>query len=349
MTAGGGLAPPGWVMTVGGPVPAEAIGPTLMHEHLLCDITLPEMRGTPHRPVTLENRFEALYRPEQHPGNHVLDDAELAATELARLRAAGGTHVVELTIEGIAPDPAGLRRIAAASGIGVIAGCGTYIAPYLDGTLLALDEVALAERITAAVTTGIAGTDVRAGIIGEIGCSWPLHPFERRALVAAARVAAATGLSLTVHPGRHEDALREIVAIASDQGLHPSRVILCHIDRTLFSTATMVAIARLGAVLEFDFFGIETTRYWIASVDLPNDGMRLRHIRELLNAGFGGSVLMSQDICTKARLSALGGHGYAHLLVNVVPMMRARGFTEAEIAMLLVETPRRLLARVAPA
>jgi len=55
---------------------------------------------------------------------------------------------------------------------------------------------------------------------------------------------------------------------------------------------------------------------------------------------------MSQDICTKARLSAYGGHGYAHLLENVRPMMQARGFTAAEIERLLVVTPRRLLARV---
>lgn len=335
-------------MTVSGPVPASAIGPTLMHEHLLCDITLPDLRGVPHRPVTLDTHFSALYRPEQHPGNHVLDDEALAARELGRFRHAGGTHVVELTIDGISPNPAGLRRIAAASGVGIIAGCGTYIAPYLDQTTLALDEATLAERMMAAVTTGIGGTDVRAGIIGEIGCSWPLHPFERRALIAAARVAAATGLALTVHPGRHPDALAEIVALAGEAGLDPSRLILCHIDRTLFSLDEMLAVARLGAILEFDFFGIETTRYWIASVDLPNDGARLRFIRGLIDEGFGDRILISQDICTKARLAAYGGHGYAHLLENVRPMMQARGFSEEEIETLLVATPRALLGRAAP-
>jgi phosphotriesterase-related protein len=345
MSDHGGLAQPGWVMTVTGPVPAAAIGPTLMHEHLLCDITLPEMRGLPHRPVTLETHFAALYRPEQHPGNHVLDDHALAARELAPFRAAGGTHVVELTIDGIRPDPDGLRRIAETSGVGVIAGCGTYIASYTDDATLALDEDALAARIETAVTSGIGGTTIRAGIIGEIGCSWPLHPFERRALIAAARVAARTGLALTVHPGRDEAALAEIVALACGEGLSPERLILCHIDRTLFSLEAMLRIAKLGPVLEFDFFGIEMTRYWIASVDLPNDGARLRYIRGLLDAGHTGQVLMSQDICTKARLAAYGGHGYAHLLENVKPMMQARGFTAAEIETLLEATPRRLLAR----
>lgn len=128
---------------------------------------------------------------------------------------------------------------------------------------------------------GIGGTTVKAGIIGEIGCSWPLHPFERRALAAAAKVAEQTGLAPTVHPGRRQKALAEVVAIAAGAGLAPSRLILCHIDRTLFSFAEVLAAARLGAVLEFDFFGIETTRYWVEGVDLPHDGMRLRHMRAL--------------------------------------------------------------------
>jgi phosphotriesterase-related protein len=340
-----GLAPPGAVMTVLGPAPAEAVGATLMHEHLLCDITLPGLRGVPPMPVTLANRFDALYRPEQHPGNHVLEDEALAARELVPFREAGGTHLVELTVEGIAPDPAALARIARASGVAIVAGCGSYIAPYLGEEALMRDEAAHEAQLLRAVTEGIGDTTVRAGIIGEIGCSWPLHPAEARGLRAAARVAARTGLALTVHPGRAEAALHQIIDIAEAEGLDPARLVLCHIDRTLFEIGPMLAVARRGAVLEFDFFGIETTRYWAAEVDLPNDGMRLRHIRRLIDAGHAGQVLLSHDICTKARLAAFGGHGYAHLLANVVPLMHARGFDAATVALLLAGTPRRLLAR----
>lgn len=92
-------------MTVAGPVPAGAIGPTLMHEHLLCDLTLPALRGVPHRPITLETHFEALYRPEQHPGNHVLDDAALLVRELARFRAAGERISSSLPSRGSDPIP----------------------------------------------------------------------------------------------------------------------------------------------------------------------------------------------------------------------------------------------------
>ena len=38
-----------------------------------------------------------------------------------------------------------------------------------------------------------------------------------------------------------------------------------------------------------------------------------------------------------------GGHGYGHILQNVLPLMRARGFSESEIDAILVANPRRLL------
>jgi hypothetical protein len=105
----------------------------------------------------------------------------------------------------------------------------------------------------------------------------------------------------------------------------------------------VVALARRGCVVEFDFFGIETSKYWMGIADLPTDWMRLRCIRRLFDAGLGDQVVISHDICTKSRLQSFGGHGYGHLLRNVVPLMLERGFLQAEIDRLLIETPRRLL------
>jgi phosphotriesterase-related protein len=104
-----------------------------------------------------------------------------------------------------------------------------------------------------------------------------------------------------------------------------------------------VALARRGCVVEYDFFGIETSNYWMGVADLPTDWMRLRCIRRLFDAGLGDRIAVSHDICTRSRLRTFGGHGYAHLPRNVVPLMRDRGFSPAEIETLLVATPRRLL------
>ncbi len=97
-------------------------------------------------------------------------------------------------------------------------------------------------------------------------------------------------------------------------------------------------------MVEYDFFGIETSNYWMGVVDLPNDWMRLRALRRLFDAGLGHRVCISHDICTRTRLILNGGHGYRHIPANVRPLMRDRGWSEAEIDQLLVHTPRRLLA-----
>jgi phosphotriesterase-related protein len=58
-------------------------------------------------------------------------------------------------------------------------------------------------------------------------------------------------------------------------------------------------------------------------------------------------VLVSHDICTLTRLTAWGGHGYAHLLTSGRDSMRAKGFDDASIRALLVDNPARYLARAA--
>jgi phosphotriesterase-related protein len=74
--------------------------------------------------------------------------------------------------------------------------------------------------------------------------------------------------------------------------------------------------------------------------------MRLRYIRQAISDGWGDRLLLSHDICTRSRLAAYGGHGYAHLPANVPGLMRDRGFSAAEIAMLMCDNPRRFVCGV---
>jgi phosphotriesterase-related protein len=335
----------GRVVTVLGPVKPGELGPVLMHEHFLCDLrSLPD-RGSdgPDAEITLENAFEANYRPGRHRGNHRLRDRSVAAREAGWFAEAGGGAIVEVTTGGMAPDPEGLAAIARASGVHVVMGAGFYTEPYLDAETLALSAETLADLMVAQVEEGAWGTDIRCGIIGEIGCSWPLADFERRSLQAAARAQLRTGAAVTIHPGRDPQAPHEILDILAEAGADLSRVVIGHMDRTYFDDGEVVALARRGCVVEYDFFGIETSNYWMGVADLPTDWMRIRCIRRLFEAGLGERVVVSHDICTRSRLRSNGGHGYAHLLRNVVPLMKERGFGDDEIATLLVETPRRLL------
>ncbi|MCP1337797.1 phosphotriesterase family protein [Futiania mangrovi] len=331
-------------MTVLGPIAPDTLGPTLMHEHVLCDITPPALaaKGGPEAEITLETCWEIRHQWCNHLGNHRLTDEAVAIAELERLHAEGGRALVELTCAGIAPHPAGLARVSAASGVHIVMGCGFYVEAYLDASARGASVDWLAGEMVAAVRHGMGG--IRAGIIGEIGLSSPWTEAEKRVLAAAAVAQCGTGASLNVHPPRSPFDLVEVVEFIRAHGGDPERLVMSHVDRTLFDVDGLVRLADTGCVIEFDFFGIESSWYpFQPDIDLPNDGTRLRLLRGLADSGHLDRIAVSQDICTRTRLVSGGGHGYGHLFRNVIPLMRLRGFTEAEIEQMFVHTPRRLL------
>jgi phosphotriesterase-related protein len=154
-----------------------------------------------------------------------------------------------------------------------------------------------------------------------------------------------TGAALTIHPPRFPFSPLEIVAFVRDHGGDVSRTVIGHVDRTIFDRQALYRLADSGCVIEFDFFGIESSYYpFQEELDLPNDGARLDAIRDLVKRGHVGRVLMSHDICTKTQLVRYGGHGYAHILRNIVPAMKRKDFTDEELRTILQEWPRALLA-----
>ncbi len=339
----------GRIQTVRGLIDPDALGPTLMHEHILWDVTRPEVRaeaeaaGTPPVTITLDNVCEIHRRSILDYGNQFNDDYAIALKELMRLRDAGGGGIVDLSNFGLAPDPEGLRYLSQGSDVHIVQGAGYYVDEYIPDEIKGRSVEILTEEIVGQVVKGCWGTDVRAGIIGEIGCMWPLRPFERKVLRAAAVAQRETGASINVHPGRHRDAPFEVVEVIVAAGGDPTRLVMSHIDRTLFTNDDVFRLADTGCVIEYDFFGVETSYYWFSDVDLPTDSMRLAFIRALIERGQGDQVVVSHDICTKTRLVTFGGHGYRHMFLNVVPLMRRKGFSEDEIDTILVRTPRRLL------
>jgi phosphotriesterase-related protein len=335
----------GCVQTVLGPVAPEMLGATLMHEHVLCDLTVPELTAQqmPKVEVRLDNVFEIRHHWCRHYGNHVLNDLDVAVDELLRYRTAGGSGLVELTCEGIAPDARGLAQVAERTGLHIVAGCGPYVEAHLTVEQCARSIEQVAEAMVRAVSEGIDGSGVRAGILGEIGVSTPCTSVERRSLVASALAQSATGAAINVHPPRTLRGTLEAIDVLAGAGADLARVIISHVDRTLFTLDDMQRVADNGVVLEFDFFGIESTYYPFADVDLPNDGQRVRSIAGLVRRGHIDQIVVSQDICTRTRLRRYGGHGYAHLLENAMPLMLRRGFGQDDVDRILVRTPRRLL------
>ena len=79
---------------------------------------------------------------------------------------------------------------------------------------------------------------------------------------------------------------------------------------------------------------------------MPSDAQRTDILRWHFSEGTQRKVLISHDIAAKNRLSKYGGLGYDHILTNIVPRMRTRGFSEREIELLLVKNPTQIFTFV---
>src|SRR5207244_8632357 len=92
----------------------------------------------------------------------------------------------------------------------------------------------LEEVLEGEVTEGVRGSGVRPGILGEIGMGAPPQACERRALRAAARVAARHGMSVTIHvDGAGAFGLQHVEDCAAE-GLAAAGVIVGHADERVY-------------------------------------------------------------------------------------------------------------------
>jgi len=344
----------GKVQTVLGPIAPEDLGITLPHEHLVSDGSCwfvdpseATEKAMVHHPVTLDILWWLRYHLFQNMDDLLLLDEQEATEEAVRFRLAGGNSIVELSNIGLGRDPAALARISRATGLNVIMGSGYYLAVSHGPEMDAKTEEEIADEIVRDIMVGVGNSGIRSGIIGEIGCSWPLTDNERKSLRAAARAQQSTGAALNVHPGQGEEAAMEIVKILGDAGADLTRTIIDHIDRAVRKPENRIELAKTGCYLEYDLFGREGY-YPIHHrvIDLPNDAQRINEIIELINKGYLGQILISQDIWNKTQRCAYGGWGYAHILRDTLPVMRVKGVTEEQIHMIMVENPRRLLSFV---
>ena len=339
----------GKVQTVRGLVDPTELGPTLMHEHVVVDFTPPLQRSEERVEITLENRWQMDYEWIDAPGNRWLMDVEVAVREMERMVKDGGGSVVEVSTRPMVLNPSGLRQVSERTGVHVVRGCGRYIEEFMGPDDLERGVDDLAAEFVGDIEGGtIKDADneaaVPAGIIGEIGCSWPWIEAEQRSVQAAVIAQQQTGAALSIHPGRDSQSPFEIVNFIKQAGADLSRTILDHIERRIFRIDDILRLADFGCVLEFDLFGYETSRFAKGmDMDLSSDGIRLAVIRALIDAGHLDRVVIAHDICQRTRQAEYGGHGYGHIYRNVIPMMRRRQFTEREIDAILVANPARLL------
>lgn len=313
-----------FVQTVLGRIEPSELGFTLPHEHTQCHL---------------------WQVPERFDYWELTPDEELVAAELGEFAAAGGTGLVDVTLPGIGRDAAWLRRIARRTGLHLVMGTGWYRQPYYPPEALVDRRTTgeLAEVMIREFEEGVPGSEdesgaaVRPGIIGEIGThkSW-VSAQEERVLRACGRASRATGMAVTTHAVMSPVGLQQL-QILEEAGADPRRVVIGHAD-SYPVLEHWLAIVERGASLECDFLGMTFT-----PLERHGEPRVIEILLRLLERGFGERILLSQDVCDNSQLRFYGGQGYTYLQRTFLPRLRERGVSEAEIARITVENPRRLL------
>jgi len=309
------------VMTVRGPIPADALGFTLPHEHTFLNLAAFPTSAT-------LSGLDAIIDPVRH--------TQILIDELALFKQLGGVSLVDLTNRNMGGDVQATRRLSEATGVNIIVGCGWYREAFMDEFLYYKPTEELAEELIYEIEHGFGNTGIRPGIIGEIGTNLlHLSAKEERCLRAMAKAQRRTGLALTTHLPQGGVGL-ELLDIVQEHGVPGDRVIIGHAD-IYMDAAYHVALIKRGAYVEFDNIG--------AHYDVPRQEPALvEHICRLIEAGYVKQILLSHDSCWRSRLAHWGGPGYVYLFRTFLSLLQARGISDEAIHIMTVENPKRVLA-----
>lgn len=334
--------------TVLGPVPAEELGLTLMHEHLLFDFrdyweppTASSEIALAEQPLALPVLGQLRYNPFLLEANLLHGNVALAIEEIGAFAALGGRTVVDPTNASLGRDPHALQRIARASGLHIVMGAGYYTEISLRPAFATRSLSDLTEELIREVQAGVGESGVKAGIIGEIGTSAPMTDNEAKSLRASAQAQAATGAPLMVHLDGWGREGHRVLDLIEAEGGDLGRTILCHMNPSWEDTSYQASLAARGAYIEYDMMGM--TYVYPPAKASPDDASSLKGVKALIEAGLVERLLMSQDVFLKSMLKQFGGLGYTHLLTTLRPQYPTANITSEHLQVILVENPERVL------
>ncbi|XP_014472895.1 PREDICTED: phosphotriesterase-related protein [Dinoponera quadriceps] len=344
------------VETVLGSKPLSKIGITLTHEHVHLNFNefyVPpptNLQSFLDDKINLKNVGFIKQYPYSNKYNLTFNDTDSAQAvieDVKLFRTFGGGTIVENSSHGLNRNILLMINISEQTGVNILAGTGYYVANVQDVSTLKMTEEEMYNMMRTELQEGcIDYPKIKAGFIGEVGSSWPIADFEKRAIRATAEVQEQLHCSVSFHPGRDKAAPSEIMRLYQEAGGDARRAIMSHVERTLPDVEEVVEFAEaVQCYCQFDLFGVECSFYQLnPMIDMPSDAQRVKYITRLQEEKQLHRVLLSHDIHTKHRLTSFGGHGYSHIMSNIVPVLKKHLTTE-EIELLIVGNPRTWLSQ----
>jgi phosphotriesterase-related protein len=314
------------VETVQGPVDADALGLTLVHEHL-----------------RFRDEAVAVQWPERYDEQLELDAALLAVNAA---KAHGVQTIVDPAAMFAGRDVRFMKRVAEETGVHVIACTGIYSYDYLPPYFANRDVDVMADHFVEDIERGIQGTDIKAAFLkcaaDAAGVTENVEKIHR----AVARASVQTGAPIMAHSMPAVATGPRQVEIFKEEGVDMARVQIAHCGDS-DDVDYIEGLIDSGVYVGLDRYGLE--------MYLPID-KRNATAAELLRRGHAERLMISQDFCgtidwfPPEAAEVFEGSGairdWSMTLVfeEVVPALREMGvMDDATFATIFTENPRRWL------
>ncbi|MDR7131744.1 phosphotriesterase-related protein [Algoriphagus sp. 4150] len=309
------LNPP-FINAVTGSIPADSMGITLIHEHMLVDFIGADSVS-----------------PERYDQDEVIAKVLPYLLEVKQL---GVKTIFDCTPSYLAKDVILLKKLSELSGIKLVTNTGFYGAvdnKYLPAFAFAESAEELANRWIEEFENGIGETGIKPGFIKiSVNEETPLRQIDAKLVMAAGLTHQKTGLQIASHTGTWATASQE-VAILQEMEIDPSAFIWVHAQAEQ-NFRNYLTAANMGVWISLDGIG------W--SVDEYIDRLLFAKENKILD-----QVLISHDAGWYDPEKPDGGDfvPFTNIFQKLMPTLNERGFTASDWKMLLEENPKRAFGR----
>ena len=282
-------------------------GYTLMHEHIFIDLS----------------------------GIKKLDDCRLdckneTIEEFKKLYENGVRNITEVTNIGMGRDVNYIKEVSEKSGINVICATGFYKEPFYPEFVYEKNEKELSEIMKNDILKGIDGTDIKAGIIGEIGSSKDIiTETELKVFKSAIITHLETGVPITTHTSLGTMG-HEQVKLFKEYKVNTDKIVIGHVDLSE-NVEYILEILYNGVYVEFDTIGKNN---YLA------DDIRIEMLKEIEKRELIDRVFLSMDITRKSNMEYKGGIGYNYIFNVFIPKLKEAGIKENSIEKMLKINPQ---------
>src|SRR3954454_19185782 len=323
------------VQTVTGPIDADQLGTTLIHEHL-------------------RNRDEAVHEQWPQAGSvreeqpHEVapgEDYDVAVREARAAMELGIKTIGEPTAMLLGRDVRFLRKVAEETGLQIITCTGIYTYDHLPQFFMNRDPDQVAELFISDIEQGIQGTDIKAAFIkcaaDEPGVNENIEKVHR----AAARASVRTGAPIMAHSRPARNTGPRQVEIFLEEGVEPAKIQIAHTGDS-DDLDYIEGLLETGVWIGLDRYGLD--------IFLPYE-KRQATAKALLERGYADRIFLSADSVAisdwfppnviEGLIASGAAHDWTIRIVpeRVLPELREWGMTEEQERTMMVENPVRWL------